>query len=142
MIARGKRRLAAAILAAFTAWPIVHFALVRAYDLDPWKFGGWAMYTVTGFLPKIDVFALGEEGREQLGLGSHRFLRAREAHEQLVFDTKFYGTLADAEPLARAAADEVGEDVMIEIAITRFYIDPQSARISARRRSLFYEPLD
>ena len=26
MIARGKRRLAAAILAAFTAWPIVHFA--------------------------------------------------------------------------------------------------------------------
>jgi len=139
MIARGKRRFAAALLAVFTLWPLVHFSLVRAYELDAWKFGGWAMYTVVNFLPKIEVYALHEAGREELGLGSHRFPRSREAHEQLVFDTKFYGALANPESLARAAADEAGGDVAIEIAITRFFIDPRSDRVSARRRSFFYD---
>ncbi len=53
--------------------------------------------------------------------------------------TKFYGELADAEPLARAAASEVGDEVPIEVVITRYFLDRSSARMSATRRSFFYE---
>ena len=87
------------------------------------------MYTVVNFLPKIEVFAVRGDERRQLGLGSHDFREAREAHEQLVFDAKFYGDLAD----------EISGDAAIEIAITRFFIDPRSARLSATRRSFFYD---
>ncbi len=139
MIARGKRRFAAALLIVFAVWPLVHYSLVRAVRLDAWKFGGWAMYTVVNFLPKIEVFAVRGDERRELGLGSHSFPQAREAREQLIFDAKFYGDLADPEPLARAAAREFGGDAAIEIAITRFFIDPRSARLSATRRSFFYD---
>ena len=40
MIARGKLRFAAGLLILFAAWPLVHYSLVRAVRLDPWKFGG------------------------------------------------------------------------------------------------------
>ncbi|MEE2662871.1 MAG: hypothetical protein VX466_09230 [Myxococcota bacterium] len=140
MIARRKRRLAAALLIVFTTWPLVHYQLVRVYRLDPWKFGGWAMYTVVNFLPRVEVFAMRGGERQQLGLGSHDLPASRAASEQLVFDAKFYGELADPEPLARIAASEVGGDVAIEVVITRFFVDRSSARVSATRRSFFYEP--
>lgn len=139
MIARGKRRLAAAVLIVFTAWPLLHYGLVQRYRLDPWKFGGWAMYTVINFLPQIEVFAIRGGDRQQIGLGSHNFPASRAAREALVFDAKFYGELADAEPLARAAASEVGDEVPIEVVITRYFLDRSSARMSATRRSFFYE---
>jgi hypothetical protein len=138
MIARGKRRLAALVLIVFTAWPLLHYRLVARYRLDAWKFGGWAMYTTVNFIPVIDVFAVRGGDREQLGLGSHAFPASREAHEQLVFDVNYWGELADPEPLARAAAKEVGNDTAIEIVITRHFLDPNSARVSATRRSHFY----
>ena len=44
-----------AVLIVFAIWPLVHFALVQTYDLDPWRFGGWAMYCE----PRLDVSAGG-----------------------------------------------------------------------------------
>ena len=40
-----KRTLAVALLLFAALWPLVHRVLVARYDLNPWKFGGWAMYT-------------------------------------------------------------------------------------------------
>ena len=140
MIARGKRRIAGLILVVFTIWPLVHYQLVQRYQIDPWKFGGWAMYTVVNFVPQIDVYAIRDDGREELGLGSHAYPRAREAREALVKETYFWGALADPGPLARAAAAEAGGDPTIEVVITRFFLDPNSSRVSADRRSEFYPP--
>ena len=139
MIARGKRRVAAAVLIAFTAWPLAHFGLVQSYRLNPWKFGGWAMYTSVNFLPAIEVFAVRGDSREQLGLGGHGFPASREAREQLVFDVNFYGELADPAPLALAATAEAGDGVAIEIVIEQFFLDSNSARVSVARRSHFFE---
>ena len=127
------------MVTVFKAWPLVHYQLVRVYELDPWKFGGWAMYTVVNFIPKVEVFAVRDGEREQIGLGRHDLPGSRTAREELVFDTKFYGKLADAAPLARIAASEIGGDVAIEVVITRYFLDRRSARVSATRRSFFYE---
>lgn len=139
MIARGKRRLAAAVLAVFTAWPFVHIGLVHAYDLNPWKFGGWAMYTTAVLEPKVEIFVLREDERELLGVGAHAYPKTRAAHDQLMFDLAFWGELVDTDPLAAAAREETGTDATIEIAITRHFVDRQSSRVSARRDSHFYE---
>lgn len=39
-----RRRLLVAFLALFAAWPPLHFLLVQRYEINPWKFAGWAMY--------------------------------------------------------------------------------------------------
>lgn len=38
-------RIAQVITCLALAWPLAHFALVRAFELSPWSFGGFAMYT-------------------------------------------------------------------------------------------------
>lgn len=48
-------RAAAALLAAFFAWPAVHLSLVAAADLNPWKLAGWGMYSVPARLGAVHV---------------------------------------------------------------------------------------
>ncbi len=50
-----RQRLVFALLVAFALWPLVHRGLVHRYGLDPWKFGGWAMYTVARKDPQVVV---------------------------------------------------------------------------------------
>jgi len=42
---RAKRRIALAVVGFLAVWPLVHHATVRALDLNPWNWFGWAMYT-------------------------------------------------------------------------------------------------
>ena len=139
MRAARKRRIVMTVLAFLTLWPAAQFAAVKALDLNPWHWGGWAMYTSVNFLPAIEVFAVRGDSREQLGLGGHGFPASREAREQLVFDVNFYGELADPAPLALAATAETGDGVVIEIVIEQFFLDSNSARVSVARRSHFFE---
>jgi hypothetical protein len=41
-----KKRVLAAGLTALIVWPAIHFALVKALNIHPWRFAGWAMYAV------------------------------------------------------------------------------------------------
>ena len=40
-----KQRLAGILLVVLGLWPLAHFFVVRALDLNPWNWFGWAMYT-------------------------------------------------------------------------------------------------
>lgn len=39
-----RRRLAFVLFGIFLAWPVVHIALVKQYNLSSWRFFGWGMY--------------------------------------------------------------------------------------------------
>lgn len=41
-----KKRIVILVLVALAIWPWVHQGLVAYYDLDPWRFFGFAMYAV------------------------------------------------------------------------------------------------
>lgn len=84
-----RRRIAALIaLYAFALWPLVHIEAVARYGLDPWRFGGWAMYGVAKRAPEIRIAY--EDGRgwrlvdptrcsRQLAREINRFKRRAEA---------------------------------------------------------------
>ena len=55
-----KRRLVAAGLLLFALWPPLHFALVRRYDVDPWKLFGFAMYSVPGTMRTVRIVGIDE----------------------------------------------------------------------------------
>lgn len=62
MTGRAKRRVVGLGLALFTVWPLAHRALVAAWDVDPWKLGGWAMYVRPRFPAVVEVLALDRPG--------------------------------------------------------------------------------
>jgi len=41
---RGKQTVIVVLLVLVAVWPFGHRALVAAYDVNPWKLAGWAMY--------------------------------------------------------------------------------------------------
>lgn len=40
-----RRTVLLLVIALAGLWPFAHAAVVARYDVDPWKLGGWAMYT-------------------------------------------------------------------------------------------------
>ncbi len=47
-LGRARAAAAAGLVALVALWPIAHVVLVRKFDLNPWKLGGFAMYAVPG----------------------------------------------------------------------------------------------
>lgn len=54
MRARVRRWFVNGLLVVLTLWPIVHIALVFAYDMSPWKLAGWGMYSA----PRMDSYGM------------------------------------------------------------------------------------
>jgi hypothetical protein len=52
--ARTRRAVVNGLLVVVTVWPLVHIALVFAYDLSPWKLAGWGMYSA----PRMDAYGM------------------------------------------------------------------------------------
>jgi hypothetical protein len=122
---RAKQRSVFAFLLILAAWPLVHRGLVQAYRIDPWSFGGWAMYCT----PRLDlrIGASAYRGGRPLGVpvpgsvGSY----AVSFGERRMYFGRFVtpDDLAERVLEAMPAADAVG--VLIE----RRTLDPRTARI-------------
>lgn len=61
-----KRKLVAALLALVAAWVPGHALVVARLELDPWKWFGWAMYTVPK--PVVRTYAVAMPGQRRLGV--------------------------------------------------------------------------
>jgi hypothetical protein len=123
-----KRRLVIALLVAFAIWPAVHRALVAAFDVNPWKLAGWAMYARPHFPPELRLYVLRE--------GALRPLARLTPWEQTLADELVerrytLGALASSDALSRALLERTrGDGVVIELR-TRFF-DTATARIGER----------
>lgn len=49
------RRVVGWYIAGLWVWPALHFVLCQAFDLHPWKFAGWAMYTQPAPQTRVSV---------------------------------------------------------------------------------------
>ena len=52
-----KRLVVVAALIVLTIWPLVHIYGVFRYDINPWKFCGWGMYSAPQLLPYVRWYA-------------------------------------------------------------------------------------
>lgn len=63
MTASELRRRAAQLITGFVlVWPLVHYPMVRAFEMSPWRFGGFAMYATLRPLLQARDPMLGEAG--------------------------------------------------------------------------------
>ena len=118
-----KRRLACAWLALFAIWPLLHHALVRGYDVDPWKFAGWSMYARVTLPPVVKLYEFRAPAHlERLDPGRLP-PRSRAAYERFARGRRVYGTLASPDELGSLYLEERPEAERLEVTVVRWTLD-------------------
>jgi len=124
-----KRRVVVAGIVLFALWPLVHRGLVAAFDVNPWKLAGWAMYVRPHFPSQIRLLRL--PGEVELAI------EELQPYEQALagdfVERRFsVGRLASAESLARELLrrDAGAEAIVVEI--RQPYFETSTARIEER----------
>ena len=135
---RARVRVVAALLLAFAIWPLCHYFVVDAYRLNPWKFFGWAMYTVHIFHPKVEVYSLDGGNRIKLPLTERSLHEAATERDEFAFRRREWGLLEKPDYLAGLVQDVLQPSEGIEVVIKRFVIDPVFNTVRVSRGSYFY----
>lgn len=131
-----KRALVIASLVCLILWVPAHRLLVLRFDLNPWKFGGFAMYAEP--VPKIGIGFFTELD------GALVPLRIAARPEDQALFVSFFETRKHAGMLVPpdALADQIFEsDPAVDaltIVITRRRLDPVSARLQVGRHDYRY----
>ena len=89
------------LLALVAAWPVAHYAWVQTQGVSPWKFFGWAMYTVPRFQASFEFRSL-DGGPEGILRYPARSPAGRQAIQQYRQDELAWLRQTDPTEMARA----------------------------------------
>jgi hypothetical protein len=136
-----KRRLAIGILVWVAAWPLGHRALVAAYDVNPWKLGGFAMYATA--IPPIQVVAFEKAGDRLEPLDEHQLAPdAQRALLRFRIGRHALGRLRRPDDLGEALLRARPDLAWVLVAVQRMSLDAESARMTSTRQQYVYERAD
>ena len=62
------------LLLAHVGWICVHLGLVAKEQINPWKLGGYGMYTVPHYTALTHVFVIDDNSKKWFELARHRRL--------------------------------------------------------------------
>lgn len=128
MTLAAKQRLVVSVLAVLAVWPLAHRVLVWRYDLDPWRFFGWAMYCTPKLPAEVHLFAIEDGARVPVELGSLTRAQRRAVHA-LRRRRSLWGTLASpARAGAALLAARPGASA-VEVEVKKWFLDPATATI-------------
>lgn len=124
---RAKQRIVVTILCVLALWPVGQRLLVARYDLNPWKFFGWAMYCRPPATIDLEIRAPGTESAAvtvpaDWGRRTARFLYWRKHAGALVRPRRLGRILLELNPGLHE----------VEIVVTHTRLDSTSARIVSR----------
>jgi len=123
-----KHRLVFILLLLFAAWPLVHYGLVQRYQLDAWKYGGWAMYVVPARNPELRASIRVEDEWQPLDVERMddvlRGEALRFAHKRRVQSFR-----VEPSDLGRVILERHAEVQETRITVDDFKIDPETGRV-------------
>jgi hypothetical protein len=127
-----KERAVAAALALLSIWPIGHFFLVRALDLNPWNWFGWAMYTTPAKRLVAEVY--GPDGRQldpakTTPEHGRRLLAAYKRYSDRYMEL---GAFTDADAFARACFEAYPGYATVTIRVYAVGVDRRTASVEKR----------
>ena len=129
MTLAAKQRLVAGVLVVLAAWPLAHRVLVWRYDLDPWRFFGWAMYCTPKLPAEVHLFAY-EKG-ERVPVPTSALSRPqRRAVYGLRRRRVVWGTLASPERAGAALLAARPDADAVEVVVEKWYLDTETASIA------------
>ncbi len=137
MTLRTKSRLAAAVLGGLLLWVPGHKLLVERFDLNPWKFGGFAMYAVPA--PKIGIGFYTEENGSLVPLRMQSHPDDQPLFLDFFSTRKHMGMWARPDALATRVFERNPAIDQLAIVITSQHIDPQTAKLEKTQRGYRYQ---
>ena len=133
-----KAWIALGVLAWVALWPLGHRAIVAAWDVNPWKLGGFAMYTTA--TPPVQVVAFARDGSELSPLDERTFpAEVQETLRQFRIRRHALGRLHPPDDLATAILDARRDLQWVVVAVQRMKLDPATARMTSTRDRYVYE---
>jgi len=133
-----KQRAVALLVAALALWPLVHFALTRAYGIDPWKYFGWAMYA-TPPPSRSEVAVVVRSGSGDLTLSRAQLSgKSRLELERFQDRRARWGSLATPRLLATRLFDEHLDVRSITVVVTTPRLSPRDGYVYANAQQYEY----
>jgi hypothetical protein len=124
-------------LVFFALWPLGHLALVRAYDVNPWKLAGWGMYTTPQFTPLVSIECLTPDaiGRYELGSVHPDW---QDELDDFVRRRRGLGRLARPDALGRRLLAVYPAILGVEITVERPFLDRRKGMVESATETYFY----
>lgn len=128
-----KKRVVVVLLLVLACWPLVHRALVARYDLNPWKFFGFAMYCVPTLQPQVRLHVDYGGRLETLDDSAPHFAQLRSEVLRFKHQRGIWGDLATPERVAEALFEVLTQAKAVEVEVIDPHLDSKSATIAATR---------
>ncbi|MDG2307107.1 MAG: hypothetical protein P8R42_21150 [Candidatus Binatia bacterium] len=136
-VAGWKVAVVLAVIAFVAVWPLVHRGLVALYDVNPWKLGGWAMYTTA--TPPVLVVAFEPRGDGGVPLDRRQFpAYVQQALGQFEMRRHVLGNLHRPDAFASLVLQARPDLERVVVLVQRMALDPSTARMSARTMHYTY----
>ncbi|MEM7413830.1 MAG: hypothetical protein AAF430_26620 [Myxococcota bacterium] len=120
------------------AWPLAHFALVEHFDANPWKLGGFAMYTTP--TPPVLVVPFIRVGNDLEPLDERELpATAHAALQRFRVLRHALGRLHAPDALADAIFAARPDAMHLVVAVQRMKLDPRTARMTSVRENYRYQ---
>ena len=118
----GVHRIVFTFLVVFALWPWVHFGLTQHYELDPWKYGGWAMYVIPKLDPSVEIAS--EEATKWAILSKATASpQLRRETRRFISSRRVWGRLASSDALVAQVFRDKPEASAVEIRVRTFALD-------------------
>jgi hypothetical protein len=133
-----KARALAVFVVAFALWPLMQRGLVWTYDVNPWKLGGWAMYSAP--VLRTDLLIVGAEGDTAVRVDPRRLSEdTRHAYDNYFYYTRHLGRLVDGDELARGVLQDAPSLREVMLVIVRRRISPRTGLVEITDERQVYE---
>ncbi|MEM8605633.1 MAG: hypothetical protein AAGF92_00910 [Myxococcota bacterium] len=120
-----KRRLVIAFVVLLTIWPLAHRAMVAAFNVNPWKLAGWAMFCIPNPKTSTQTYGLTTSGRRI------RFeMRPEDQFDLSLYDYRrqILGELAPPpDRLAEQILSRHPELAGVGVVVYQYHLDPETA---------------
>lgn len=128
-----RRRLVVTLVVVLAIWPLCHFFAMRALDLDPWNWFGWAMYTQPAERIRVSYASLDGEPLTYENIDARSLDALRRGYGP--WSRRYLRVHGHAPPdeLARILLEAIEGWEGAVIRIERIGLDRASARIAVLR---------
>ena len=135
----GRRRGVGALLIGLALWPFAHAIGVARYEIDAWKFFGWAMYAVPPIVA-TESSVKARTGRDWRTVDDSHLTRSEGAAlNRFLVRHRALGRLERPDRFARAylARRTDIDELLVEVSLTR--LDRKSGRLMLQPRHFLYK---
>jgi hypothetical protein len=128
-----RRRIVIALVVGMALWPALHFPLMRALDLNPWNWFGWAMYTQPAERIQVSYHSLDGAALGHRSLGPHGLEALKRAYGPWSRRYLQIHGFAPPDELARVLLRHLEGWDGVVVRVERIGLERESARIAVLR---------